>query len=140
MIALLFLLFAETQKGPAPAAAQRFAQVSKQAAQAREQERLEEAVQLYREGVRLRPDWKEGWWYLGTMFYDQDRYEEARAALGRFTVLDPKVAAAWAFFGVCEYETKAYDEALGHLEHASAPGSTTSNTVRCFGVHSGPNG
>jgi len=122
MIALLFLLFAETQKGPAPAAAQRFAQVSKQAAQAREQERLEEAVQLYREGVRLRPDWKEGWWYLGTMFYDQDRYEEARAALRRFTVLDPKVAAAWAFLGLCEYETKAYDAALAHLEHATALG------------------
>ena len=122
MIPLLFLLFAETQKGPAPAAAQRFAQVSKQATQAREQERLAEAVQLYREGVRLRPDWKEGWWYLGTMFYDQDRYEEARAALRRFTVLDPKVAAAWAFLGLCEYETKAYDEALAHIEHATALG------------------
>ncbi|HET9319815.1 MAG TPA: tetratricopeptide repeat protein, partial [Bryobacteraceae bacterium] len=122
MIPLLFLLFAETQKGPAPTAAQRFAQVSKQATQAREQERLAEAVQLYREGVRLRPDWKEGWWYLGTMFYDQDRYEEARAALRRFTVLDPKVAAAWAFLGLCEYETKAYDEALAHLEHATALG------------------
>jgi tetratricopeptide (TPR) repeat protein len=129
MIPLLFLLFAETQKGPAPAAAQRFAQVSKQATQAREQERYEEAVQLYREGVRLRPDWKEGWWYLGTMFYDQDRYEEARAALRRFTVLDPKVAAAWAFLGLCEYETKAYDEALAHLEHATALGLDTTSQL-----------
>ena len=119
---LLVLLFAETPKGSAPAASQRFADVSKRAGQAREQERLEEAVQLYREGVRLRPDWKEGWWYLGTMFYDQDRYEEARAALRRFTVLDPKVAAAWAFLGLCEYETKTYDEALAHLEHATALG------------------
>jgi hypothetical protein len=63
MIPLFFLLFfAETQKSPPPAASQRFAQVSKEAAQAREHERLEEAVKLYREGVRLRPDWKKGWY------------------------------------------------------------------------------
>lgn len=119
---LALLLFAETQKTPPAAASQRFAQVSKQATQAREQDRLEEAERLYREGVRLRPDWKEGWWYLGTMFYDQDRYGEARGALRRFTFLDPKVAPGWAFLGLCEYETKAYDEALVHLKHAMALG------------------
>jgi len=123
MIPLFFLLlFAEPQKGPSHAASQRFAHVSKEAAQAREHERLEEAVQLYREAVRLRPDWKEGWWYIGTMFYDQDRYEEARLALRRFTVLDPKVAAAWAFLGLCEYEGKAYDQSLAHLQQATALG------------------
>lgn len=119
---LALLLFAETQKGPTAAASQRFAQVSKQATEAREKERLEEAERLYREGVRLRPNWKEGWWYLGTMFYDQDRYEESRAALRRFTVLDPKVAPGWGFLGLCEYETKAYDEALVHLKQAIALG------------------
>ena len=133
MIALLaLLLFAETLKNAPAAASQRFAQVSRQAAEAREHERLEEAVRLYREGVRLRPKWKEGWWYLGTMFYDQDRYEEARAALRRFTVLDPKVAAAWAFLGLCEFEGKAYDEALAHLQRAAGLGldaSSQLNTV-----------
>jgi tetratricopeptide (TPR) repeat protein len=123
MIPLLaLLLFAETPKSPPAAASQRFAQVSKQATEAREQERLEEAVRLYREGVRIRPDWKEGWWYLGTMFYDQDRYEEARAALRRFSALDPKVAPGWGFLGLCEFETKAYAEALIHLKHAIALG------------------
>src|SRR5437660_11030521 len=133
MIPLFFLLlFAETQKSPFPAASQRCAQVAKEAAQAREHERLEEAVQLYREAVKLRPDWKEGWWYLGTMFYDQDRYEEARVALRRFTVLDPKVAAGWAFLGLCEFEGKAYDEALVHLQRAATLGldpSSQLNTV-----------
>ena len=119
---LLLLLFAETQKSPSPAASQRFMQVSREAAQAREHERLDEAVQRYREAVRLRPDWKEGWWYLGTIFYDQDRYDEARVALRRFTVLDPKVSAAWAFLGLCEFEAKAYDEALVHLQRAAALG------------------
>src|SRR5881628_1747649 len=123
MIPLFFLLlFAETQKSPSPAASQRFAQVSKEAAQAREQERLDEAVRLYREAVRLRPDWKEGWWYLGTMFYDQDRYEEGRAAMRRFTVLDAKVAPAWAFLGSCEHPLKEYEQALVHLKRAIALG------------------
>lgn len=115
-----FLLFAAPQK---PAATPgRFAQVTKQAEAAREQQRLDDAERLYREGVRLRPQWKEGWWYLGTMFYDQDRYEEARAALRRFTVLDPKVSPGWAFLGLCEFETKKYEEALAHLGHAVSMG------------------
>ncbi len=115
---LAMLLYAETQRGPAPAASGRFAQVSRQAAQAREEDRLEEAERLYREAVHLRPGWTEGWWYLGTMLYDQDRYEEGRAALVRFTALDAKSAAAWALLGLCEYETKAYGQALDHLDRA----------------------
>src|SRR5215469_574140 len=118
IIALVLLLFAETQKGSSMAASGHFLQVSKQAAEAREQGRWADAERLYREAVRLRPDWKEGWWYLGTMFYDQDRYEEGRAVLRRFSVLDPRVAMGWAFLGLCEFETKKYAEALAHLEHA----------------------
>jgi predicted Zn-dependent protease len=117
-LVLVLLLFAETQKGPPAAASAHFAQVSRQAAEAREQERWADAERLYREGVRLRPEWKEGWWYLGTMFYDQDRYEEARAVLRRFSVLDPNVATGWAFLGLCEFETRKYEEALAHLENA----------------------
>ena len=51
MIPLLALLlwFAETPKGPATATSERFSKVSKQAAEAREQERLDEAVRFYRE-------------------------------------------------------------------------------------------
>jgi tetratricopeptide (TPR) repeat protein len=122
MIPLLavLLLLGETQKGAR--APDRFAEVSKQAGQAREQERLDEAERLYREAVRLRPAWREGWWYLGTMLYDQDRYEEARAALRRFTTLDAKVAAGWAFLGLCEFEIKAYEEALAHLQRAIGMG------------------
>lgn len=114
---------------PERGASDQFAQVSSRAAKAREEERLEDAERLYREAVRLRPDWKEGWWYLGTMFYDQDRYEKARAAWRRFTVLDPKVGAAWAFLGLCEYETKAYDEALAHLQRGSALGLDESSQL-----------
>lgn len=117
MLFLAMLLLTGGQK-PAPAHSDRFLQISRQAAQAREQGQWDPAERLYREGVRLRPDWKEGWWSLGTILYDQDRYEEARAALRRFTVLEAKVAPGWAFLGLCEYETRKYEEALVHLEHA----------------------
>jgi hypothetical protein len=61
MIVLVLLLFAETQKGFSTAALGHVVQVSKQAAEAREQKRWADAERLYREAVRLRPDWKEGW-------------------------------------------------------------------------------
>src|SRR5207249_6493059 len=64
----LLLLFFVPQTSAERAASDQFVQVSNQAAKAREEERLEDAERLYREAVRLRPDWKEGWWYLGTMF------------------------------------------------------------------------
>ena len=125
----LLLLFFVPQTSAERAASDQFVQVSNQAAKAREEERLEDAERLYREAVRLRPDWKEGWWYLGTMFYDQDRYEKARVAWRRFTVLDPKVGAAWAFLGLCEYETKAYDEALVHLQKGRTLGLDESSQL-----------
>jgi hypothetical protein len=36
-----------------------------EATEAREANQLEEAVARYREGLKLRPSWKEGSWYLG---------------------------------------------------------------------------
>ena len=111
------LLFGATGRSSPPPAAP-FAQVSKQAAAAREANRLDDAVRLYRESVRLRPNWTEGWWYLGTLLYDQDRYPEARSALRRFTALDPKAGPGWALLGLCEFETKEYRQAGEHLERA----------------------
>ena len=113
-----FLLMAVQSDTKSTPPGRSFAQVSKEAARAREANRIPDAVQLYRESVRIRPGWTEGWWYLGTLLYDADRYEEARTALRRFTELDPKVAQGWALLGLCEYETKEYQRAGGHLERA----------------------
>jgi predicted Zn-dependent protease len=119
MTLLVALLLVAAQSGTKSATPGRdFAQVSKEAAQAREANRIPEAVELYRQSVRIRPGWTEGWWYLGTLLYEADRYEEARAALRRFTALDPKVAQGWALLGLCEYEAKEYQRAGEHLERA----------------------
>jgi tetratricopeptide (TPR) repeat protein len=117
---LALLLFGATQQSSQPAT--RFAQVSKEAAAARESNRLDDAVRLYRDSVRLRPTWTEGWWYLGTLLYDQDRYSEARGALRRFTELDPKAGPGWALLGLCEFETKEYQQAGEHIERARKVG------------------
>ncbi len=116
MTLLLVLMFFGGAQEAAPVRSDRFAEVSREAAEARGREQWDDAERLYRKAVRLRPDWKEGWWSLGTILYDQNRYEAARAALRRFTVLDPQVAPGWAFLGLCEYETGEYGEALAHLE------------------------
>lgn len=94
----------------------RFEQISKEAAQARESNRLEDAVRLYRRGVKLRPAWAEGWWYLGTTLYEMDRCAEAREPLRRLVSLEAKNGPGWALLGLCEYQEREYERALDHLQ------------------------
>src|SRR4051812_38721835 len=54
-----------------------FDQLATEAGAAREADRVDEAVALYRQGVTLQPQWAEGWWYLATLYYDQNNYPEA---------------------------------------------------------------
>ena len=55
------------------------------------QNRIEDAIGLYRQAVKLRPSWAEGWWFLGELLYDQNQYPEARDALRRLIALDQQV-------------------------------------------------
>ncbi len=88
------------------------------ATEAREQRRLADAIPHYRAALRLRPDWDEGWWYLGTLHYDLDQYREARPAFERYLNRRPEGGAAWAFLAFCEYQLGDYDPALAHVERA----------------------
>src|SRR5690348_12997740 len=69
---------------------QRFDSIASQAARARDSENLEEAAKLYRAAVQLRPEWAEGWWYLGTISYDLGHLPEAVEALSKLTKLSPR--------------------------------------------------
>src|SRR6266699_2033243 len=111
--ALLLWLFA------APA---QFSELSKEAASAREQNKTEDAIKLYRECVRLRPAWAEGWWYLGTLLYEGDRYGDAEDALKQFVKLESNAAPGWAMLGLSEYETRDYEHSLEHLQRAASLG------------------
>lgn len=95
-----------------------FEEVARKAAQALEENHLEEAISLYRRAVELSPAWAEGWWYLGTIQYDLDRYLEARDAFRRFVSLEPDKGHGWAFLGLCEYQAREYERALENLARA----------------------
>jgi tetratricopeptide (TPR) repeat protein len=90
-------------------------QIARQAEAARTTDRTNDAIKLYSEGVGLRPSWSEGWWELGSLYYDQDRFAEAAASFRRFIATARKPDPAYAFLGLCEYETKDYDRSLQHF-------------------------
>ncbi len=114
---------------------QQFAKLAAAAEQARTHDQLYEAANLYRRAVELRPGWAEGWWYLGTLLYDQDRFAEAEESFTRFVPLGPKPGPALALLGLCEYETRHLDRALLHLEgwqRAGSPGTSELGSIARF--------
>lgn len=107
VLAISYSLFAYAAVVP-----DRFATIAKQADSARLQEHIPEAIHLYREGTRLRPSWTDGWWYLGSLLYDQDRFPEAAVAFQRLMGSTSHGGPVHAFLGLCDYEAGNYDDAL----------------------------
>jgi tetratricopeptide (TPR) repeat protein len=109
---------------PAPGRAQQnardFDSLARSAASARESGHAADAISLYQRALGLRPDWAEGWWYLGTLLYDGDQFPGALAAFQKLAVLAPGAPGAFSFLGLCEFETGDYDSALEHLQKGSA--------------------
>ncbi len=99
-----------------------FDTLSRKADEAREAGRLEEAAALYREALKQRPRWADGWWYLGTMAYERDRPLECVQAFRRLLALKPGTAPAWALRGLCAFQLEEYAAARRHLERALAAG------------------
>jgi|ERR1700691_43152 len=94
-----------------------FEELARQAAAAREADQVPQALDLYQQALQLKPDWPEGWFYLGTLYYDSDRYADAQPAFAHFVKLADK-PAGWAFLGLCEFETGGYTLAHEHLQRA----------------------
>jgi tetratricopeptide (TPR) repeat protein len=107
-----------------------FDEVAKRAASAREADAVPEALGWYRRGVRMRPSWEEGWWYLGSFSYSVDRYGEARDAFARFVALKPDAGPAWALMGLSEFQLKQYEEAERHLSKGMSLGSVGNGAIR----------
>jgi tetratricopeptide (TPR) repeat protein len=112
-----------------------FDEIAKQADSARIADRMTEAIELYREGVRLRPSWNEGWLWLGNLLYDEDRFSEAQASFTRFLALVPKPGPALALKGLCEYEMRDFNRASQDLQtwaHGDFHGSSNLTEVAAF--------
>ncbi len=99
-----------------------FNDLAKRAEEASAAEKLDEALPLYQQALRLRPTWAEGWWRVGTILYEKDVYAEARDAFRRLVALEPKQGAAWAMLGLCEFQTREFERAAVSLQRGRALG------------------
>jgi len=114
----LFSVHAQAQD-----AAPQFSDVAGRAAAARDQGNLSQAISLYNQAVQLKPDWAEGWFYLGMLQYSADSYQPAIEAFNHLLTLQPTAVPGMALRGLCEFETGAYDDALRDLDTAVAHGA-----------------
>jgi len=97
-----------------------FQALSQQADAARDAKQLDQALALYRRALKLKPDWDEGLWNLGSLAYDLDRYSDCAPAFRRLAGLKPDSAPAWTMSGLCEYKLHHYDAAIESLSHAES--------------------
>jgi len=114
---------ASAQTATAGSTQENFQTLAEAATAAREAGKPDQAIEDYTRAVALRPDWAEGWWYLGTMQYDRDHYAEAIPPLRKLVQLSPDLGSAWSFLGLSEFETKDYSSAREHLEKAQSLGN-----------------
>lgn len=105
-------------KTPARAAVS-IQEIQKQAEAARRENRIDDAIRLYKKGVAAKPSWEEGWWSLGSLHYTLDHFAEARDEFRHLTAIQPGAGAPWAMLGLAEFEIKQYDQALSHLRRAA---------------------
>lgn len=112
------------------AQAQTFDTLARQADAARDADRVEQAIGLYRRALRLKPAWADGWWSLGTLLYDADRHADCADAFTRFVALKPDVGPAHALLGLCEFGRRDYDAALRHLLRARELGFAGNEPIR----------
>ena len=120
---------------PAPASSPAFDAAAKKAEGAKEAGRYDEAIQLYRQALKLKPAWTEGRFVLGTMLYDHDRYDEARVEFRTLAQADPKNGTVVALKGLCEFRLKNYERALRELESARSMGVANNEIMSVTSFH-----
>jgi tetratricopeptide (TPR) repeat protein len=118
--------------GPLPALAQAratapqttsFQQLARGAERARQANRDDEAIRLYQQALKMKPDWDEGLWNLCALLYEKEKYPEARDLLRRFVADQPKAGMGWALLGLSEFQTREYARALDHLRQSMTLGT-----------------
>jgi tetratricopeptide (TPR) repeat protein len=107
-----------------------FAIISAKADAARDANRLNEAVSLYRKALALQPKWAEGWWALGTLQYDRNVYSDAARAFAAVVRLKPTDGTAHVMLGLCEFELHLDDRALRHIQEGKDMGIAKDQQLR----------
>lgn len=101
---------------------QTFAEIAIEAKEAWSENHDEDAIRLCRQGLTLHPEWDDGLWYLGTIFYAQESYREARDQLRHYLARNPQKGTGWALVGMSDYKLREYAHAGEDLQRALALG------------------
>lgn len=100
-----------------------FDDIVRRATAAREQNDVPSAIELYDRAVEQKPDWPDGWWFLGMLHYGAGEYTAARDALTHYIELTPKAGPAFAVRGLCEFELGDYPQSLVDIRNGLALGA-----------------
>ena len=104
------------------ASRQSFSQLLQAAEKARDEDRADEAIQLFQRALFKQPESEEALWYLGTLLYEKEKYADACGVLRQFVTIRSDAGPAWAFLGLSEFHLRRYPRALNHLQRAMALG------------------
>ena len=94
---------------------QDFDTLAGQATAARESDKVQESIGLYKKALTLKPRWAEGWWFLGTLYYDINNFAEAAPAFDQAAQIQGKAGAPWVMLGLCEFQLLHYDDSYTHI-------------------------
>lgn len=107
---------------PSAPTRQGFDQLLQAAEKARDGNRNDEAIRLFRRALLEQPESEQALWYLGSMLYEKEQYAESRDVLRRFVTIRSDAGPAWALLGLSEFQLREYSRALDHLQRAMAQG------------------
>jgi tetratricopeptide (TPR) repeat protein len=114
---LALLAIASTLSAQSAAPASTFTTLSQQAQAARDANQLEKSIGLYQQALKLKPNWEEGLWNLGSIAYDLDRYTDCAATFHKLTAIKPDGAPGWTMAGLCEFKLRNYSASLDAFTH-----------------------
>ena len=92
--------------------------------------KTDDAIRDYSLALTAQPDWKEGWWNLGSLQYDANHFADAKSTFSRVVQFAPDLGTAWALLGLSEFETKDLPAAQAHFERALSLGIDDDPEIR----------
>jgi tetratricopeptide (TPR) repeat protein len=112
-----------------------FEDLARQAAEAENGGRADDAARFYRAAVALDPMWHDGWWSLALLLEKASCLDAAADAARQVVRLKPPAGPGWALSGVIEYRLGRYDRARPLLERAVALGAAAAPEIGRRALH-----
>jgi Flp pilus assembly protein TadD len=110
-------------------------EIQKAADAARERGDTEASLKLYERALASKPSWQEGWFYYGSLQYDESRYAGAAKAFRKLVQLNDQLGSGWAMLGLSDFETREYNEALTALQKAERLGTNDPSLQNIVDFH-----